>query len=110
MRWGVWQDSVRQLQYGHSKPTISLYLGLAEEAVARLERLQEACDAERRRAEAAEAAVAEQEAAAAEARRQGDAEVERAQAQVCARLKFDKWINLNIPVLSWRSRMQPQSS
>jgi hypothetical protein len=52
--------------------------------VARLERLQKACDAQRQRAEAAEAAAAEQEAVAAEARQQGERRAQRASAQVCS--------------------------
>lgn len=51
--------------------------------MARLERLQTACDAQRQRAEAAEAAAAEQEAATVEARQQGDRAAQRALAQVC---------------------------
>lgn len=50
--------------------------------MARLERLQTACDAQRQRAEAAEAAVTDAEAAAAEARQQGERAAQRAMAQV----------------------------
>ena len=60
------------------------HAGLAEEAVARLERLQEACDEQRGRAEAAAAAAAENEVAVVAAQREGEAAVARAQEQVGA--------------------------
>ncbi len=56
--------------------------GLAEEAVARLERLQATCDEDKRRAEAAEAAIVEQEAAVEAARQAAQQAAARGQDQV----------------------------